>query len=100
MLDTKNWLKGVTTAWTVSVSGQTAFAVPGENLEYFDASETCTEHLLSVVNYLNEIAKLEGKSVEIRWETDKKVWLIYEDLVQRMWCQGEDMHVDYPEKTK
>jgi hypothetical protein len=57
--------------------------------------ESCHGHLHTLVTYLQETALLEGRQIIVEWQHDGSVTLRCADFTQHMWCQDEELHIEY-----
>lgn len=62
-------------------------------------SDACRRHLHALVAYHRGTAELEGTTLVVEWHHDASVTLRWEDLVQHMWCQHEELHIDFSEPS-
>jgi len=67
---------------------------PGDRDHPVEGS-SCRTHLQALVADLKETAILEGRALIVEWRDDMSVLLHCDDFIQRMWCQGEELHVDF-----
>ena len=66
-----------------------------EQGEPLDANKTCLGHLHTLVAYLRETARLEGKMLVVEWHRDGSVILRCADFTQHMWCQDQELHIEF-----
>ena len=62
--------------------------------------DSCHAQLQTLVTYLKETAFLEGRTLTVEWRHDGAVVLRSIDFVQHMWCEGEEMHIDFDEPMR
>lgn len=62
---------------------------------HFDEFDSCHSHLHALVAILEETAQLEGRVLVVEWNRDGSVTLYCADFSQHIWCQDEELHIDY-----
>ena len=63
-------------------------------------SDSCRRHLHALVAYHRETAGSEGRTLVVEWQHDASVTLRWKDLVQHMWCQHGELHIDFSEPLR
>ena len=54
----------------------------------------CEGNLAALVSSLQETALLENQELSVESLNSGKILLHYEDFMQSMWCQDDEMHID------
>ena len=56
---------------------------------------SCHSHIHALVAYLEETARLEGSMLVVEWRRDGSVVLRRADFTQHLWCQDEELHIEF-----
>lgn len=79
----------------LGLAAQAMGTIDSEGSDHMIAPGSCHCHLHALVAYLKETAQLEGSMLVVEWRLDGSVVLHREDFTQRLWCDGEALHIDF-----
>lgn len=60
----------------------------------------CPRHLHALISYHQETANLEGRSLEVNWKSNGEAILYHDTYTQHIWCQNEELHIDFGDATR
>ena len=80
---------------TLGLASQATGTVGSGDGSHFLESDSCRSHLHALVAHLEETAKLEGRTLVIKWQRDGSVIVSCPDFSQCLWCQDGELHIEF-----
>ena len=79
----------------LGLASQAVGATHSGDTSHLVEPNSCRTHLHALVAYLKETAQLEGRMLIVEWHRDNSVVLRCTEFRQHMWCQDEELHIEY-----
>jgi len=90
--------KGIRTiiiGFALSFASQATGTVDSGDGGHMAESDSCHSHLHALVDYLEETAQLEGKTLAVEWRDDGTAVVHCSDFSQYIWCDDGEMHIQF-----
>ena len=90
--------KGIRTIFTgcaLGLASQTLGTMDSGDGGHLVGFDSCHGHLHALVDYLQETAQLEGKTLAVEWRDDGTAVVRCSDFSQYIWCEDGEMHIEF-----